>query len=52
LPPSDQEFSPSLLQLDNIVFSPAAIPEPSAMALTGIAGVLFALYRRFAAKRQ
>jgi hypothetical protein len=38
--------------LDDISFSPAAIPEPSAMALTGIAGVLFALYRRFAPKGQ
>jgi hypothetical protein len=52
LPPSDQEFSPSLLQLDNIVFSPAAIPEASPLVLTGVGGLLFALYRRFAPKRQ
>jgi hypothetical protein len=39
--------------IDDISFSPTAvIPEPSPLALTGIAGLLFALYRRFAPKCQ
>jgi hypothetical protein len=38
--------------IDDISFSTGAVPEPSALALTGIGGVLFALYRRFAAKWQ
>jgi hypothetical protein len=49
----NQEFSPSLLQLDDIMFSPTAVtPEPSAISLMGIGGALFAAYRRFASKRQ
>jgi hypothetical protein len=44
---------PSELELDNIVFSPSSVtPEPSALALMGIGGLLFALYRRFAPRRQ
>jgi hypothetical protein len=40
------------IELDDISFSPTAvIPEPSPLALTGVAGLLFALYRRFAPKR-
>jgi hypothetical protein len=46
------EYSPSLLELDNITFSPQAIPEPNPLALTGIGGVLFALYRRFGPQRR
>ena len=42
----------SVLELDDIVFSPAAVPEPRPLALTCIAGLLFALYRRFAPNRQ
>jgi hypothetical protein len=38
--------------LDDISFSPAAIPEASPLVLTGVGGLLFALYRRFAPKRQ
>jgi hypothetical protein len=50
-PPAIQE--PSQFLLDNISFSPAAVvPEPSPLALTGFGGLLFALYRRFAPKRQ
>ena len=41
----------SLLQLDNITFSTTAVPEPSSFALTGVGGLLFALYRRFTPKR-
>jgi hypothetical protein len=52
LPPANQEFSPSLLQLDDITFSTQAVPEPGPIALTAVAGVLFALYRRFSPKRQ
>lgn len=48
--PSNPQFSPSLLQLDEIMFSPGAVPEPNTLALTGIGGLLFALYRRFAPK--
>jgi hypothetical protein len=41
------------LVLDDISFSPTTvIPEPSPVALTGIGGLLFALYRRFAPKFQ
>ncbi|MGA2747280.1 MAG: hypothetical protein ABSG59_00780, partial [Verrucomicrobiota bacterium] len=40
----------SWVGLDDITFS--ATPETSPLVLTGIAGVLFALYRRFALKRQ
>jgi hypothetical protein len=39
-------------EIDDISFSPVAIPEPNPFALTGIGGLLFALYRRFAPKRQ
>jgi hypothetical protein len=39
-------------EIDDISFSPGAVPEPSTLELTGIGGVLFALYRRFAPKRQ
>jgi hypothetical protein len=38
--------------IDDISFSPGAVPEPSTLVLTGIGGVLFALYRRFALKRR
>jgi hypothetical protein len=43
---------PSMFELDNIVFSPSSIPEPNSLALTGIGGLLFALYRRFTPKGQ
>lgn len=36
--------------VDDISFSPEAVAEPTALALTGIGGLLFALYRRFAPK--
>jgi hypothetical protein len=46
LPPSNPAYSPSLLQLDNITFSPTSVaPEPTPLALMGIGGLLFALYR-------
>jgi hypothetical protein len=38
--------------IDDISFSTGAVPEPSALALAGIGGVLIALYRRYAPKRQ
>jgi hypothetical protein len=41
----------SILELDDISFSPTAVPEPSPLALTGVVGLLFALCRRFAPKR-
>ena len=37
--------------LDDISFSPQAVPEPNPLALTGVGALLFALYRRFAPKR-
>ena len=37
--------------IDDISFSPNAVPEASPLTLTGIGGILFALYRRFAPKR-
>jgi hypothetical protein len=42
----------SQIEFDDISFSPGAVPEPTALALSGIGGVLIALYRRFAPKRQ
>jgi hypothetical protein len=40
-------------EIDDISFSPNAVtPEPSPLALTGIGGLLFALYRRFVPKRR
>jgi hypothetical protein len=42
----------SEVEFDDIAFSPQAVPEPDPLALTGIGAVLFALYRRFAPKRQ
>jgi hypothetical protein len=38
--------------IDDIQFLPTAVPEPSPFVLTGVGGVLFGLYRRFAAKRR
>jgi hypothetical protein len=40
------------VELDDISFSTQAIPEPSPVVLTGVGGLLVALYRRFAPKRQ
>jgi hypothetical protein len=41
----------SLWELDDITFSPnAVVSEPSPLALTGMGGLLFALYRRFKPK--
>jgi hypothetical protein len=37
--------------IDDISFSPTAVPEPSPFALTGMGGLLFALYRGFKPKR-
>lgn len=40
-------------ELDDISFSPnAVVPEPSPLALTGIGGIVFALYRRFGPKQR
>jgi hypothetical protein len=38
-------------EIDDVSFSPSAVPEPSPVALTAIGGLLFALYRRFAPGR-
>ena len=38
--------------IDDISFSPGAVPEPNPLALTAIGGLLFAVYRPFAPKRQ
>jgi hypothetical protein len=39
--------------IDDISFSPTAVtPEPSPLVLTGIGGILFAMYCRFAPKRK
>jgi hypothetical protein len=44
---------PSMWLIDDISFSPnATVPEPSPLALAGIGGVLFALYRRYAPERR
>ncbi|HEY3854007.1 MAG TPA: PEP-CTERM sorting domain-containing protein [Verrucomicrobiae bacterium] len=54
-PTGNQQFSPSGVQLDDITFSPNPItvtPEPDALALMGVGGVLFAAYRRFVGKRK
>ncbi|HUD49180.1 MAG TPA: PEP-CTERM sorting domain-containing protein [Candidatus Baltobacteraceae bacterium] len=40
------------VELDDISFSTQAIPEPSPLALTGIGGFLFALYRRLSPRRR
>jgi hypothetical protein len=40
------------VQLDDISFSTQAIPEASPLVLTGVGGLLFALYRRFAPRRR
>jgi hypothetical protein len=42
----------NIWEIDDISFSPGAVPEPSALALTGIGGLLFALYQLFAPKRR
>jgi hypothetical protein len=51
---SAQEFTSQLnnWELDDISFSPQSVPEPSPLALTGVGALLFALYRRFAPRRQ
>ncbi len=38
--------------LDDISFSPNAVPEPSPLILAGAGGLLLTLYRRFASKRR
>jgi hypothetical protein len=38
--------------IDDISFSPSAVPEPNPLFLTTIGGVLFAIYRHFAPKRR
>jgi hypothetical protein len=43
--------TPEYSEIDDIMFSPTALPEPSPLALTGVGGLLFALFRRFAPKR-
>jgi len=48
LPPTNPGYSPSLLELDNIVFSPNAVPEPSVVALGAIGGLLFGARKWFA----
>jgi hypothetical protein len=49
--PAPAVGGPSEFELDNISFSPNAVPEPSPLALTGLGALLLALYRRFAPKR-
>jgi hypothetical protein len=41
----------SLWEIDDITFSPNAVPEPSSLALMGIGGLVFAGYRRLAPQR-
>jgi len=41
----------NIWEIDDISFSPGAVPEPSTIVLTGIGGLLFTLYRRFSPKR-
>jgi hypothetical protein len=48
---SGGQFVPSFLELDDLTFSAQSVPEPSALALTGIGGLLFALYRRIKQRR-
>jgi hypothetical protein len=47
---SGGQFVPSFLELDDISFSPQAVPEPNALALTGLGALLFGLYRRLTVK--
>jgi hypothetical protein len=42
----------SWLGLDDIAFSPTAVPEPNPLVLTGVGVLLFTLYRRFAPKQR
>lgn len=50
---ADYNVHDPYLVLDDIIFSPTNLtPEPSPLVLTGIGGLLFALYRRFAPKRE
>ena len=51
LPPANQQFSPSLLELDNITFSPNAVPEPDTLALALTGGAVLAARRRHRRKR-
>jgi hypothetical protein len=49
--PASAAVAPTMLELDDISFSPITVtPEPGPLALMGIGGLLFALYRRFALK--
>jgi hypothetical protein len=43
---------PTLVNLDDISFSPQSVPEPGPMALAAAGGLLFGLYRRFAASNK
>jgi hypothetical protein len=47
------EFTASVfnwVELDDISFSTTAVPEPNALALTGLGALLFGLYRRLTVK--
>jgi len=50
--PAPATSPPSMFELDDISFSTQAVPEPSPFVLSGIGGLLFALYRRFAPKQK
>jgi hypothetical protein len=43
-------MSTPTFELDDIMFSPTPLPEPNPLALTGVGGLLFALYRRVSPK--
>jgi hypothetical protein len=50
--PASATVVPTILELDDISFSPTAvIPEPSEILLTGLGGLFFAVYRRLALKQ-
>lgn len=48
-PPTANGFG--IFELDNISFSPNAVPEPSPFVLTGIGAIFFAFHQRFFPKR-
>ena len=48
---ANSQGAPSFLELDDITFSTASVPEPNLAVLASLGGLAFAVYRRFTKQR-